>query len=442
MVGMNPPTGTSAAGSWSRPQSSDLAASACQWQQDLHQAGVHIPQVAVTFRAGIPALVLAMIGGAAVAAVAAPGSASAYPAYPAPLGLGLLVAAALPWVRWLVHGDDGPTWLFAFLVLTPLAGLGVGQWFVGAMSLGSDLAYLMVALPDLLLVVLVAAFAARRLAVGAAVAGYLAYGAPLVAGWIATPNVTTTAVLIWHLSFAFCVATGSAVRFSSFVSRKLVEAREAMALQAAAEQRRQAAQDVHDVVAHTLAITMLHITAARMAVRRSSPDEAVEALEEAERHGRASLADIRRIVRLLRADDATAVDAAQPGLADVETLADSYRAAGVAVELSLAVDGNAVSPTAELAVYRVLQEALANAARHGRGPATVDLRVSDGAVSLDVGNPVADDGSNGRRPARRVPGSGLIGMRERISAAGGSIEAGAQDGRWVVRARVPGGAGA
>lgn len=444
MVGMRPSTGTpadAAAGARPRPAPADLAATACQWQQDLHHAGVHIPQVAVAFRAGIPALVLAMLGGAALAAVLAPGSAPAPGAYPAPLGFGLLAVAAIPWVYWLIHGDDGPTWRFSLLALAPLAGLGVGHWFGGPLSLGSDLAYVLVALPVLTVIVLVTAFAAAGMAAGVTVAGYLAYGAPLVAGWATTPDATSTAVLVWHLGFAFCVAIGSAIRFSSFVSKKLVEAREAMALQAAAEQRRRAAQDVHDVVAHTLAVTMLHITAARMAVRRSSPDDAIEALEEAERHGRASLSDIRRIVRLLRADDATAVDAAQPGLADVEALADSYRAAGVAVELSIAADGRAVSPVAELAVYRVLQEALANAARHGGGvPATVELRVSDGSVSLDVHNPVADDETDGRRPARRTHGSGLVGMRERISAAGGTVEAGRQNGHWVVRARVPGGA--
>jgi predicted TIM-barrel fold metal-dependent hydrolase len=110
---------------------------------------------------------------------------------------------------------------------------------------------------------------------------------------------------------------------------------------------------------------MLHITAARMAVRRSSPGDAEEALAEAERHGRASLADIRRIVRVLR-DDQTALDPAQPGLADIEALAESYRAAGLPVRLSLTVPEDA-GTAAQLAVYRVLQEALANAARHGSG---------------------------------------------------------------------------
>jgi signal transduction histidine kinase len=185
---------------------------------------------------------------------------------------------------------------------------------------------------------------------------------------------------------------------------------------------------VHDVVAHTLAITMLHITAARMAVRRSSPGDAEEALAEAERHGRASLADIRRIVRVLR-DDQTALDPAQPGLADIEALAESYRAAGLPVQLSLTVPEDA-GTAAQLAVYRVLQEALANAARHGSGPATVDLSVRGGSVTLRVRNPVPGEVAPGR-------GSGLIGMRERITAAGGTIDAGVRDGSWVVRAVVP-----
>jgi signal transduction histidine kinase len=272
-------------------------------------------------------------------------------------------------------------------------------------------------------------FARRRLAAGVAVGGYLAYGVPLVAG-AATGHLAdpVLATLVWHVGVALAVAAGFSVRLSYLVNDKVAEARDARARQAAADDRREIARDVHDVVAHTLAITMLHITAARMAVRRSSPDDAEEALAEAERHGRASLADIRRIVRVLR-DDRSAVDSAQPGLADVEALAESYRAAGLSVRLSLTVPEDA-GTAAQLAIYRVLQEALANAARHSSGPATVDLSVSEGAVILRVDNPVTDAVAPGR-------GSGLIGMRERISAAGGTIDAGVRDGSWVVRAVVP-----
>lgn len=384
----------------------------CGWQQDLRRADVRVPLLATTFNIGVPAVALFLLVTVAVAAAFESGW----------VGIGILAIAALPWVRWLVVGDDGPTWTFGVLALVPLAVLGFCQWYAPEAGLRSEVAYVLLALPVLLLVVLVAWFAPVRYAVGIGAGGYLAYGAPLVS------SAPVLAVVLWHVAVALAVAAGYAVRLSQLVNAKVTEAREARTRQAVADERRQVARDVHDVVAHTLAITMLHITAARMAVRRSSPVEAEEALTEAERHGRASLADIRRIVRLLRADESP-VDPAQPGLADVEALAASYRAAGLPVRLSLTVPEDPGS-AAQLAVYRVLQEALANAARHGSGPATVDLAVSGGTVTLTVGNPVPDDVQLGT-------GSGLLGMRERIGVAGGTVDAGVRDGSWVVRAVVP-----
>jgi signal transduction histidine kinase len=223
-----------------------------------------------------------------------------------------------------------------------------------------------------------------------------------------------------------------------------------LAQQAAVEERRRVARDIHDVVAHTLAVTMLHITAARMAVRRSAPREAEEALEEAERHGRASLADVRRIVRLLRTGDSTPTDAPQPSLADVPALVGGYSAAGLPVELRFTGTAERVSPAAGLAIYRVLQEALANAARHGTGRATVDVEVTGDEIVLTVANPITSDASeppadlpgddaatamiDGRRTAA---GSGVLGMRERVAAARGTLDIGLRNGRWVVHARVP-----
>jgi signal transduction histidine kinase len=214
----------------------------------------------------------------------------------------------------------------------------------------------------------------------------------------------------------------------------VIAAREQLAWQQAAEERRRIARDVHDVVAHTLAVTMLHVTAARMAVKRSEPGAAEEALEEAERQGRASLADVRRIVRLLRADDTGELDAAQPGLSDVDALIEGYRQAGLPVAFTGSIEHSPLSANAELALFRVLQEALTNAARHGSGETAVELRGDRNGVSLRIENPLRHP------PARRNPGSGLIGMKERIAAAGGSLDAGAVNGRWVVNALLPAGA--
>jgi signal transduction histidine kinase len=408
----------------------DLDVFECEWEKDLRDVGLE-PERSAALRIGVQILALSMLGAAVLVALLAPDSGRNL----APLAFGLVLVAAYPWARWIVRGDDGPTWTFVALSLAPIAVLGIGHWFVDGISLGSDVAYPLLAFPSLLLVVLGVAYAPDRMAVGFAIAAYVTFTVPLLAAWVSGRNVDSMGVVARHVGFVFGIVAGYAVRLSHSANIAVTEAREALAWQAIAEERRRVARDVHDVVAHTLAITMLHITAARMAVRRSDPAEAEEALEEAERHGRASLADIRRIVRLLRADDSSALDAAQPGLVDVEALVEGYRAAGLPVELSLAAGDRFLSPTAESAVYRVLQEALTNAARHGSGPATVDLRVTNSEISLQVDNPVD------QHAARRTPGSGLLGMKERISAAGGAIEAGVQNGHWIVRAVVPGEAG-
>ena len=396
---------------------------ACNWDQDLAQAGVTLPSVNATFAWALPSIALAMFGAAALLAVlTATGGIGL-------VGVGLIGLAAAPWTYWLVHGDEGPTWTFGILAFTPIAALGVGHWFVPALGPHSTAAYLVLGLPVLLVVLIVQMFAGARLAVGLTALGYLAYGVPLLVGTVVAGEPVYL-MLAWHTVFALTVGAGYAVRLANLVHTKIGEAKAAKAAEAAADERRRIAQDVHDVVAHTLAITMLHITAARMAVRRSAPADAEEALVEAERHGRASLTDIRRVVQVLRAGSGTATDAAQPGLADVVALADSYRAAGLSVRLSVAFGGSSVPETTQLAVYRVLQEALANAARHGGGPATVDLTTTADAITLRVGNPL-------RAKAERGSGSGLVGMRERIGAAGGTIDAGVDGGHWVVRAAVP-----
>jgi len=427
MVTISSPRAIGDATNDTRERPLDLDAFQCQWDRDLAEAGVaRAPSAALNV--GVPALALAMLGAAALAAFLDPDPDRGI----APLGFALLLAACVPWIPWLLHGDDGPTWLFVGCALAPVAVLGIGHWFVDPIGLGSDVAYPLLAFPGLLLAILGIAVAPAAMATGIGVAAYLSFGGPLFAAWFAGKDVAASDVMTWHVVFVFSVVAGYAVRFSYRANAAVVDAREALAWQAAAEERRRVARDVHDVVAHTLAVTMLHITAARMAVIRGAPEVAVDALEEAERQGRSSLADIRRIVRLLRADEGSAFDGPQPGLDDIDALVDGYRTAGLAVELSVAIEHTRSSATAELALYRVLQEALTNAARHGQGGATVQLEARDAALQLRVENPVR------QYTALSSRGSGLTGMRERIAAAGGTIEAGIREGRWVVSASVPG----
>ncbi len=400
---------------------------ACQWEQDLRSAGIDRGPTLV-IRYIVPGAVLVTLVATALLAAGSPdpgGSA-------APLAFGLLGLASLPWLVWLLFGDRGPTWTNLTAILAPIFGIGIGHWFVDALSFHSSAAYPLLFFPALLIVILGLAVAENRaMAFGIPAMAAIASGGPLIAAVIAGKDVDLAGLMFWHVAFGLSVAAGWAAQMSYRANRAVSAAREEFARQEAAEERRRIARDVHDLVAHTLSVTMLHITAARMAVNREEPGVAATALEEAERQGRSSLADIRRMVVLLRDETAPGMEAVQPGLADIDALVAGYRAAGLPITLASTITASSTSSGAELALYRVLQEALANAARHGDGPATVALDASDAALHLRVDNPWRP----GTTPSR---GSGLTGMRERIAAAGGTIDLGVRDGRWVVQATIPG----
>lgn len=402
----------------------------CHWQRDLSAAGIETqPSWAFTF--GVPILAIGVLAATGIIALLSPDKGG-----PTIWSFLLIALAALSWAQWLLLGDDGPNYTFGALALGPVFLLALGRWYIDAFTLGSDLASPLLAFPCLLLTALTIVFAERKLAIVTAIVSYLTLGVPLIGAWLTDKGSDALAVGSWNIIFLITVVASYAMLLSYRTSLAITEAREAKAWQAASEERRQVARDVHDVLAHTLSVTMLHVTAARMAVLRSDPVQAIEALEEAERHGRASLTDVRRIVRLLRSDDASALEASQPGLAEIEDLVEGYRAAGLPIECTLAISGERCAPMAETAMFRVLQEALTNAARHGSGAASVSLTVNAHEMSLRVTNPI------GKAVSKRSHGSGLTGMKERVTAAGGSFEAGDRQGNWEVRAVLPNGASA
>jgi signal transduction histidine kinase len=342
--------------------------------------------------------------------------------------IGLVLVTGIPWVL-RFFGVELQRLVFAAWVLLPTIVLSIVGVFTESVRLdGPGMEFSFGAQISLFLVLLMLADfvgAPRPQAVGIT----LAVAAAIALRFAVDRDPPS--LLIWIAALGFTVAAAVGIRNSSVA---LIRARDALAAERASAERRTIARDVHDVVAHTLAVTMLHMTAARMAVQRGASDDAVEALEEAEKHGRASLTDVRRIIRVLRSDDESALDAAQPDLADVAALVDRYRSAGLDVVLRAHGSTEQVSASTGLAVYRITQEALANAARHGdctRGVTTVDLRVADGDVTLQVRNP-----TQGRRSSDGH-GTGLVGMRERVLAAGGTLSAEAQNGTWVVRAALP-----
>jgi signal transduction histidine kinase len=217
---------------------------------------------------------------------------------------------------------------------------------------------------------------------------------------------------------------------------------------AAQQERTAIARELHDIVAHSVSVMLLGARGARD-VLRPSPELAEQILRRVETSGEQSIAELRRILLVLRARPAgdgsapgstpgsapASAPRPAPGLADLAGLVSDFRSAGVPVTLS--IDGSAAPLPGglELSVYRIVEEALTNVLRHSRPSAVqVQLRVGPGDVDLQVrddGPPVV--------PAGPAPGGhGLVGMRERVSARGGSLSAGPLDeGGFLVTARMP-----
>lgn len=215
-----------------------------------------------------------------------------------------------------------------------------------------------------------------------------------------------------------------------------IGAQAALAEHAAADERRRIAREVHDVIAHSLSITLLHVTGARRGLQQDRDiDDAVEALKQAEQLGRQAMADIRRTVGLL--DDSptkAARTAPEPGLDDVGALVADFERAGLDVTLQVEGLARCVPPTVGLALYRIAQESLANIAKHAPdSKATVELRVSPTSANLAVKNRLPAAVTAGRS----AEGRGLRGMRQRVELLGGAIDVGPSDDGWSVRAEIP-----
>jgi signal transduction histidine kinase len=198
---------------------------------------------------------------------------------------------------------------------------------------------------------------------------------------------------------------------------------------AAAEERTRIARDLHDSAAHAINVILVQAGAARLLQQRD-PEGASAAIGTIEEVARETIGDIDRLVRTLR-DDSTE-DAVEPpaGLAALEMLVERHRGAGLAVEAEVAGLRRPLPPGVDQAAYRILQESLTNAARHGAGPARIELAYREDRLELTVANPVAATENGG-------DGHGILGMRERAALLGGTLEAGRRDGRFEVRARLP-----
>ncbi|MHB8450927.1 MAG: sensor histidine kinase [Mycobacteriales bacterium] len=307
-----------------------------------------------------------------------------------------------------------------------------GQLLLGVRPQAMDL-------PLLVATYSAAAYAVRRQAVAALVIGYFGVGlsalrwAPdspvrlfglaafLTAAWVLGDNIRTRRAYLAGLEER---------------AARLEQERDAQAQVAAAAERTRIAREMHDIVAHSLSVMIAQADGAAYVVA-TSPDQAATAMDTVARTGRSALAEMRRLLGVLRSPDPATADglAPQPGAERMDALIDQVRSAGLPVTLEVAGAVRPLGPGVSLTVYRVVQEALTNTLTPaGAGArAQVHLRFDADAVEVAV-----DDDGRGRGAPPTPGGHGLAGMRERAAVYGGAVLAGPREvGGWQVRVRLP-----
>jgi signal transduction histidine kinase len=321
--------------------------------------------------------------------------------------VGISFAVELLWGRW-------PRWAFALSVAVPVG------WLIVTNN-GSVAALLVLCMVGW--TVYTGSLRDGLLAAGlgiVAILGYARFDSPdRWLPWIA--GITATALMMRLM----------------VVQQGLVEqlhaAQADLERNAVAAERRRIAGEIHDVAAHALAISVLHLTGLRLKVQREGGDPGlVESIAEAERLGRQSLDDIRRTVGLLQ-DQASGITAPLPGASEIPALVEEYRARGLEVELELRGEPAAVAPATGLALYRMVQESLANAVKHAPGAGVCVHLELNGSVRLTIRNPLAPAGE----ALNHGIGHGLAGMRERAQLLGGWLHAGPDGDAWLVECAIP-----
>lgn len=247
---------------------------------------------------------------------------------------------------------------------------------------------------------------------------------------------------------AAAVAVGDGVRTRrAYVAaveeraRRAEETREEEARRRVAEERLRIARDLHDLVAHHIAVVNVQAGLAAHLLR-SDPDQAEAALRVVRSSAGSVLGELGQLLSVLRQEgDSDAPTGPTPGLAELAPLVASFADAGLDVTWTTGGSPRPVSDVTALAIYRTVQEGLTNAHKHGAGTAQASLVFTPDGVEVRVDNPVAGpvvDPAAGAEPAERSSGGfGLTGMRERVSAAGGTLVAEPGPGGFRVRARFP-----
>jgi signal transduction histidine kinase len=232
----------------------------------------------------------------------------------------------------------------------------------------------------------------------------------------------------WMAGTTLSVAAGLLVRHERDLVAQLREAQAGLAERARAEERNRIARELHDVIAHTLTVSLLHVASARLAVEHGL-DDAARSLAEAERLGRESLDEVRMAVGMLHQDGNEAQTRPLPDASALPGLVEQFRSAGADAVLAVEGDTGRLPATTGLALYRILQEALTNSVKHAPGARSV-VRLEVRADEVELAVDTAGRPGTGR-------GLGVLNMRERAEALGGTCAAGPGGTGWLVVATLP-----
>jgi signal transduction histidine kinase len=205
-----------------------------------------------------------------------------------------------------------------------------------------------------------------------------------------------------------------------------------------AEERNRIARDLHDSAAHAINVILVQAGGARLLQNRD-PGAVTAALTTIEDVARETIEEIDQLIHGLRTtnENDQTTDQVEPptGLASMPTLLERHHAAGMTIDIQIDGPPRSLAPGPDQAAYRILQESLTNAARHGSGPVMVKIAYGQRQLELTISNPTTANG-NGNGHAH-TPGYGILGMRERAALLGGSLHAAARDGDFHVSARLP-----
>jgi len=279
----------------------------------------------------------------------------------------------------------------------------------------------------------------RRIAVAAGLAGaaaiFVTEGLLGPFGWLGGPNATMWPELLAAGAIgAYVAARRQWLAAERDRAARAEQAQEQETRRRVDAERMRIARELHDVVAHSMAMINIQATAAGMQLA-ADPASAAEAIQAIRRASKSGLRELRAILEVLRQVDSGSPAVPVPDLRAIAALVEATSAAGTPTTLESAEPSVPLPPPVALAAYRIVQESLTNVVRHaGRVTATVGLRQDGGYLHVDVVN----DGGAAPAAFNEGTGAGLAGMRERAAALGGTLDAGPRPGGgFAVRARLP-----